>query len=291
MAGMIDGPYGHFSTFSGGTRTSVKKHRPWQVPLRFPADPKASDGEGGCSFCNKTHEEERRSSDGCRMGFKNRYTPFPFHRLVIPIKHPHTEAEVRDLTAETLLGDWHFILEEIRLTYPQRYPVWVITYRGWGAGQNVPHSHWHILQPTGQSSPLRSNQSLAALPEGQILHRQSDFNLTTAGFGPRTGQMLIFSPDQGFGRACSRPFLDILADQTARLIKLFARKFLDDTAGGSGLPPDYMLMLVLNSSADWYINYVPILNNQGGTEIMAMMTGTPYVISWPHGVTIEYLKS
>lgn len=271
-------------TLSGGTRQEMKTSRPWQPKLQIPND------TGNCTLCKKDDESKYIPGPGWKI-FQNAFTQFAYHRLLIP-DSCWPEEKLRSLGGGgTMFTALNYALAEVKRTKPKPFPSWIFTHVGYGAGQNIPHNHWHILEP-GTTPNSFFGGLLRDLKKEQVLRESG--NLTTAIHGTRAGQTLIFpthlhAPRDKMETAIRASSLWedplILAEvrnESHAVVELFNKKFFN---------PDYCLCLALNSETDWYVRYTPILNNWGATEFAALDNGTPFALPWPHEKTVEFLKS
>lgn len=250
-----------YATLSGGTRTAVKTHRPWQVRPVLP--PKEQ-----CPLCSKPQLDEYHPTPGWRT-FANSNTPFSFHRLLAPTKCWEI-AKLWELGGQgTLTSTLRLVLNEMNRTGIRGNPAWIFTHVGYGAGQNLSHHHWHILRPpdtpsfpsTGDHVPLWETQTLRIIL-----------------CGIRAGQILVLPKD---AEDVERLLPD-LAAAVWRIITAFNEKF--DR-------PDYCVFLGIHGPRQWFLRYTPILNNWGGTEFAALDCGTPFVLPWAHQATEAFLTS
>lgn len=279
MASEIKSSVQELWTLSGGTRTAVKTSRPWQPKLVFPETE-------NCPFCSKRQEDEYAPKRGWKT-FKNSNTPFSYHRLLIPT-YCWNEAALRSLGGrDGLRTAWQIILAEITRT-KALFPTWIMAHIGYGAGQNITHLHWHILAPSGDPQTFII---FGSVPRDYV-HLDDSQCLATGLTGIIAGQAVIYpalpkgdikyTVTADFLFEDNSPVLDELADETAKLIEMYNKKFNF---------PDYALVLALNSKSHWYVRYTPKLNNWGGTEFAALDHGTPFVLPWSHEATAEHLKS
>lgn len=279
MAGEIESSVRDLITLSGGTRTTVKIDRPWQPKLMFPKS------SAECLFCSCKQEDEYVPGKGFKT-FKNSYTPFPYHRLLIPLVC-WEEQKLRSLGGlETLSLALKYALAEVARTRENLWPTWIYTHIGYGAGQNLTHQHWHLCGAPTEPQPLVVSDYCCNSNEITLLHGQY---ITTILHGVRAGQVLIVPHDDGEGgiitteNFATNPCVQEDVFWTVHwVIEKFNEKFNY---------PDYCLFLALNSETDWHFRYTPILNNWGGSEFAALDYGTPFVLPWPHSKTVEYLVS
>lgn len=278
MAGQIKQSVHGLTTLSGGTRTSVKTERPWQPKLVFPKS------SADCPFCSCKQEDEYFPNPRWKT-FQNSNTPFPYHRLLIPVEC-WDEKTLRSLAGKEMLGiALHYAIKEIARTRNSFFPSWIYTHIGYGAGQNLTHQHWHLCGAPTEPQPLVVGDCCDG-NEITLLHGQYT---TTILHGVRAGQVLIVPHDDGEGDIITTenfttdPYVQKSVFRTIYwVIERFNKKFNY---------PDYCLFIALNSATDWHIRYTPILNNWGGSEFAALDYGTPFCLPWPHSATAEFLKS
>lgn len=259
---------GGICTASGGTRTAVKLSRPWQKDIEV--DPST------CPFePEKFGDREvfaRSEEAGGWLALGNLNTPLPYHRLIIP---------ARCLPAQELrlLGGEEHISAAISLAYQMIYAsdreVFELTVHiGALAGQNLPHLHWHLVEPIA----VPERQAKPELtPRDVIFH---DYGLVAIAGGHRAGQCFIFH--DGVTDISDTSISPFLAD----LVALYARKFCST----EGLAPDYQIGLKFVRGLFSYGMLVPILNHWGTTEYFALLGTGPVILPWPHEETAKYLK-
>lgn len=272
MSGKIHEFIPGIRTFSGGTRTIVKIHRPWQPKLRFPEVREA------CELCVKQDDGEHHPGRGWKV-FPNLYTPSPWHSLLIPDRC-WPEDRLRALDGEDGLARAliYGLREPDRLEKP-RFPLWLQAHIGYGAGQNFPHYHWHVYPPPDAPRSFVP-PVLASLASNQMLWSHGPF--TTAICGVRAGQALIYAHN---GISATRlyeddQFVTQLATEIHQVVTRFNQKFLY---------PDYQLQLAITNKHEWHVRYTPILNNWGASEFAAIEQGTAFILPWPHEETVKFL--
>ncbi|MBU6500581.1 MAG: hypothetical protein KGJ89_03955 [Patescibacteria group bacterium] len=293
MAGEIQTFLTGFSTLSGGTRDKVKNitraDRPWQVSMKYPEP-------GKCGLCNKDDETKYIPGPGWKS-FQNAFTPFPYHRILIP-DVCWDEEKLRSLGGkETLRTALRYARNEILRTRGNMLPMWIFTHIGYGAGQNFPHHHWHICEAPTQPKNIFTRLWHDLVGDVIILTKEAKCILNTSEnfiislYGRRAGQVVIFSKrrlSHYFPIVKASDLLEDkslrteLLDETCAVVELFNRKFNY---------PDYCLFFGINRESEWYVRYTPILNNWGGSEFAALDFDTPFVLPWPHEKTLEFLKS
>ncbi|MCR4328861.1 MAG: hypothetical protein NUV53_05155 [Patescibacteria group bacterium] len=149
------------------------------------------------------------------------------------------------------------------------FPTWIFTHVGYGAGQNFPHHHWHVLQPGTEPKELRIGNDMIDLWESEAF--------VTVLTGVRAGEALIY-PRPDYTKRDAFP--ERLAEDALRLILKFNQKFNN---------PDYCFLVAFNDPGEWFARYIPILNQWGGSEWMALDHRTPFTLPWPHEATRDFL--
>ena len=130
---------------AGGTRTGIKlirdkMRRPWQKEfIKHPLE--------GCPFCYDRQDNERVV--GNLKVFDNLYTPYNWHKLIIP---------TRDFYQNKPREDYHLFnrggLEEVLdlsldiVNGANIKSAKLGVHKGYYAGQNIGHLHFHLLEPT-----------------------------------------------------------------------------------------------------------------------------------------------
>ncbi|MBI4087748.1 MAG: hypothetical protein HY434_02880 [Candidatus Liptonbacteria bacterium] len=254
----------------------MKTDRPWQVPLAYP-------NRGKCGLCNKDDESKHIPGPGWKS-FQNAFTPYPYHRILVPDTCWENE-KLRSLggadTIRTALG---YALAEVKRTRIEPFPIWIFTHVGYGSGQNFPHHHWHILEPATEPESFLTADDFNQMEATTISESE---HFSAALWGIKAGQTFIVPKyDTSKSMGASSLFGDAellreLAEEMGAIVDLFNQKFNS---------PDYCLHLDLSHEYDWFAVYTPILNNWGGTEFIAPYRGTPYTLPWPHKITAAYLR-
>ncbi|HEU0051363.1 MAG TPA: hypothetical protein VFQ60_04910 [Patescibacteria group bacterium] len=267
---------GGVSVAAGGTRTAIKLDRPWQPDIVITPET--------CPFCRQADMERREfrrieKGGGWRV-INNAFTPFPFHRLIIPFSCWPKE-ELRRLGGVEQIRRVLDIFSEMYAA-EKRDELWLTVHIGALAGQNVMHLHFHVQQILGQRAVINGTEDYirAACPELEVF---SDMGLRVVATGHRAGQCLIARAHDAFLKDWENSFAVVLD----RLIGLYATKF----RSRQGLPPDFMLFFGLSSRGPLYASYVPILNQMGGPEYLGLLEGTPMIIPWPHAATAAHLRA
>ncbi|TSC81712.1 MAG: hypothetical protein G01um101419_764 [Parcubacteria group bacterium Gr01-1014_19] len=182
---------------AGGTRTAIKLDRPWQKDIEV--NPKM------CPFCTKP-QNDVRSVDLGRNGswrvIKNAFTPYPFHRMVIPTECWSKE-DVRRLGGESKIwGALSVAMEEVAANKDKT--IFVNVHVGALAGQNVAHLHYHVVtyKFDDNSESLVMHQLHKMYGDSQnpvgkyshlILARANHLQLAAGGM--RVGQAFLFPTD------------------------------------------------------------------------------------------------
>ncbi len=265
---------GGIDVASGGTRAGVKLNRPWQPDL--------STLSGDlCPFEHKPQREFQSFWSGEWRALYNDFTPFDFHLLIIPgtcWRHDRLQAlggagEIeRALTAAALcIG-------------ASTHEFWFGVHVGPLAGQNLQHLHYHLLTPL----PRRASQSrdIAGFfrETGKELFATDGFSVVVGGI--RAGQCFVL-PIKSDARLDQPDVVADLAGASSRLVELGNRRF----RSSAGTPPHFMLVARLLGNRLAYATYIPILNNWGITEYLALLEGTPLILPWPHEDTAVALTT
>ncbi len=287
-----DWPGGRRSV-AGGTRTAIKLDRPWQKDIEV--DPKK------CPFCTKPQNEVRAidlGEEGSWRVIENIFTPYPFHRLVIP-SQCWSKEDVRNLGGEAKMrGALNLAMEEVAAN--QDRTIFVNVHVGALAGQNVAHLHYHVVQykfDDNSESPVM--HKLHELYDGRYgytgplnhLVGGSNSVLQLAAGGMRVGQFFIF-PTGSNALDVTGDVSRVIVGQTiagylSSLITAMNEKF----RSVQGLAPDFKISLMFQGGKFRHGLYVPILNHLGSAEEMAMYEDScPITMPWTHEATVEYLK-
>ena len=134
---------------SGGTRTSIdiirgKMRRPWQKEA-----PKHNIQD--CPMCNRTQKDEVVYGD--LKSFSNPYTPFSWHKMITPTRKFHEVSKVEDYYLYNSLGFNEVLnLAEKILVESGRESAKLGVHKGYSAGQNLGHLHFHLLS---YDSPIK----------------------------------------------------------------------------------------------------------------------------------------
>ena len=278
------------TTISGGTRNTVdlnKLSRPWQREIELPLS-------HACAFCSKLFPEQiLEELDGPNgekwLRIQNMFSPFDpertgKHQLIIP----KTCMPVERLRALGGAEAIEFVLKtgiDDIISHGDKRSEWIISVHiGALSGQNIPHLHWHFIKINEPNPPNFDWTEINRQRKNLVILKNSDVEITAGGL--RTGQCLIsVSPDANFPG---------IAQALSNLVNIGNGRF----KSVQGLPPDFSLALYCGydystlyryTELDFGI-YTPILNNLGGTEMLAPYLGTPYCLAWPHEMTAKHLR-
>ncbi|MBI5728689.1 MAG: hypothetical protein HY983_00380 [Candidatus Magasanikbacteria bacterium] len=265
---------GGIPTMSGGTRRGVKLDRSWQSDIIV--------NPGRCPFEDEESLEGRlirfyQEEGGWRV-ITNQFTPYHNHLLIMPM----TCWSKEDLRT---LGGLNKITVALRIVSDILAPIagerWLNVYVGATAGQNVTHLHYHLLEPA-QRILSRPERDVAGHFASSllVLFELEGFRVVVGGH--RAGQCFIVPLE---GRPFDQSAAESLAGVLQRIIRMFAEKF----TSSQGLPPDFQINVKFIKGRVVYACFIPILNNWGGTEYLALMEGTPITLPWPHEDTLGHL--
>lgn len=269
-----DWPNG-MKSVAGGTRGEIKLSRPWQQEIVV--NPET------CPFCTGKGQVLEELESGEWLLLQNRFTPYPFHRMIIP-RECWTPDGLRALGGieriETALSriEWEV----------NRHPgkkLFVTVHIGALAGQNVCHLHYHIVQYalsdiSESAVPEEMRTVFAEKPERVIFEGWGLF----AGIGGvKAGQCFVLPRH----RKQSHHSEDI-ASLLYEVVSLYNKKFMSTQE----LSPDFSIGLQFWRGEFQYGLYTPVLNHWGAAEQMALYEpGCPITLPWSHELTAEYLKS
>lgn len=262
------------SAASGGTRRGINFSRPWQSDIVV--DPAV------CPFETKEETEIPgfRQEGGWRL-LGNKYTPFPFHRLIIP-ETCWPKERLRVLGGEDEIGIVLRIVQSILLVETRE--LWLGIHIGPSAGQNLAHAHYHLLEPLKRISPEPQSDIAAHFRDSaNVLLKGSHLRVVVGGC--RAGQCLIV-PENDSVKLTSEITRD-MASLLNHIVKLYSVKFKST----QGLPPDYIIGFRFSGMKIQYGFYIPILHNWGFAEYFGMLEGTPLILPWSHKETFEHLIS
>ncbi len=262
-------------SIAGGTRNEIKLSRPWQKEIEV--NPET------CPFCTgKGHVLEDIGGGEWRL-LQNRFTPYPFHQMIIP-RSCFPAQKVRILGGQDMcLNAFFYIQKAIRERGLGK--LFMTIHIGELAGQNVPHLHYHIVRymladQSESSVPQKMRRIFREKPELVIFE---DDVLSAGVGGVRSGQCFILKKSRGLE---SDKYA--LAFFVYRVISLYNKKFKST----QGLSPDFSLALQFLDGEFQYGIYTPVLNHWGGTEQMALYeSGCSTTLPWPHELTVKHLKS
>ena len=151
---------------------------------------------------------------------------------------------------------------------------------------------WPVAGPEGQAAAgrgpprarrvrvLRGGRPRAAAPDRGGAGGQADTAMTAAVAGFRAGQCFLLPSHASSVR------IEPYAAALSRLIRLYSKAFISD----QGLPPDFSIVTRLVGEDILYGMYIPILNQWGFTEYLALIEKTPIVLPWPHEETVRHLR-
>lgn len=262
------------STASGGTRTGIKFSRPWQTDIVV--DPAV------CPFETKEEAEIPgfRKEHGWRF-LGNKYTPFPFHRLIVP-ETCWPKERLRVLGGEDEIGSAFRIVQDVLLGEARE--LWLGIHIGPSAGQNIAHAHYHLLEPLERMWPeLQGDITVHFKDSPNVLFKGSQLRAVVGGC--RSGQCFIV-PENDSMTLTSETAREI-ASLLSRIINLYSKKFKST----QGLPPDYIVGFKFSGLKVQYGFYIPILHNWGFVEYFGMLEGTPFILPWSHKETLGHLIS
>ncbi len=259
MTGIIARSVGSHSTLSGGTRTSAKTVRPWQVRLEVPAN------RADCMLCTRPQLDEHYPADGWKT-FGNSNTPWQYHRLLTPTDCWPIDKLWLLGGPGTLATALELAINDVIRSRGHLFPIWIFTHIGYGAGQNFAHHHWHICEPAPKPKRLELDGCVD-------LWGNPSFETVLGGV--RAGQAFILPK-----ALYKQELVPELAVESSKLIEKFNDKFNR---------PDYCLLLAIHNEVEWWVRYTPILNNWGGSEFAALDLNTPFVLPWPHEATAAHL--
>lgn len=266
---------------AGGTRNSIKLDRPWQKEITV--------NRLKCPLCPKENISCIQDSEGETWRVvENSFTPYPFHRMIIPEKcwgpdRLRCLGGPKKITAALRLIDSE--AENSRID-----GLLASVHIGALAGQNLGHLHFHILdyavgghnQCTAQMAIQRITCFGEAKPELVIFNNET---CTAVVAGLKAGQCFIF-PKSDCGA-------EKIADTLSQLISLYNCKFKST----QNLSPDFSIgfrfgKTKTGGSKLLYALYTPVLNHWGAAEQIALYEdGYPNSLPWPHELTAQHLKS
>lgn len=258
---------------AGGTRIEINLSRPWQKEIVVNSET--------CPFCTGEGHVLEELEGGEWLLLQNRFTPYPFHRMVIP-RECWPVHKLRILGGVYALETALFCIKwTVRANGPEK--LFVTAHIGPLAGQNVGHLHYHLVDyslgdralssvPDAMKKFFKTRRELIVLEDGSFLVGVGGTKAGQCFILPKTNKSVFETPSEILGQ----------------LVRLYNRRFVST----QGLPPDFSVTLQFQSGMFRYGIYTPILNHWGGAEQMALYEpGCPTTLPWPHEVTAEYLKS
>ena len=262
------------SVASGGTRNRINFDRPWQTPIIV--------NPAACPFEVKDQDVVARFDEqGTAWSLlPNLYTPFPFHRLLIPDSCWSSE-KLRELGGRTQIEAVLRILG--RLLSAGSRELWFGVHIGPSAGQNISHLHYHWLEPLPDESPEQRLSFEPSRDSALTIYEESAIRVSAEGC--RAGQCVFYSTagDTDF----NEDFASVLATVLSVLLKQYSKNF----KSVQGLPPDFVLTMKFVGRQMKYGSYIPILNHWGFTEYLGLIESRPLILPWPHETTAVFLRS
>ncbi len=272
--------------FAGGTRRQVNVSRPWQgnLPSRLE----------NCPLCKK---EIIQQGDFWRV-VSNSFTPYDFHELIIPNDCPTGDyydlggtenlAEIIKLATKRIFhkdakGDKFFELN---------------VHIGRLAGQNQAHIHFHLLIPPevtpftqipvdckfafpGAINSLMNWLGKLRNKPDLLITKTSQFSVVAAGY--RAGQC-FFIPSGVWKLSDASDLPNLIS----KVIALYGDRFKDPE---TSLRPEYKLGFLIDTKGIVrFGTYVPVLNQWGLTEDMALLRMQPATLPWSHEETVKFLN-
>lgn len=262
---------GEIKSVAGGTRTEVKLSRPWQKEIVVDPDT--------CPFCTTDRDYYLHyfKEQGGWYLRENRFTPFPFHRLVVA-SSCWSPQQLRTLGGlEKIEAALEKSFNEVR--HNPGSTVRIDVFVGSLAGQNLAHLHYHTAQyfPDEQQNVRSRLLAFYALRPDLVLAEDGIFLVGVGGI--RAGQCFILPK--------SRPTIGKLARIIDHIVTLYNEGFLSS----QGLAPDFGISLNFRDTIFQYGLYVPTLNQLGSGEYLALHEGACVALPWPHEATVKHLKS
>ena len=257
-------------TSGGGTRTEVKLDRPWQVPLAV--------NQATCPFCTIRKDEPSLVpvEPGWRV-IKNNFTPFPFHRLIIPSVCWPVE-ELWKLGGEEKIAEALSSVNTVMAAESHRNEMWLGVHIGYLAGQNVCHLHYHLLEPIATPRESSTHQLSKNATDEYLVYLDPHYSVHAGGV--RAGQLII----QPVESASFDP------SDLARVLSQIISRGNWAFQSKQERPPDFMVALRFEEGHFSWGFYLPIVNFWGFTEIFGLMLDVPLILPWPHAKTAEYFR-
>lgn len=216
---------------------------------------------------------------------QNLYTPYEFHRLVMPEGPCWPENELRVLGGpERLAGGLKTVREAMPVHDAPRECVIGINV-GDFVRQTIGHFHIHVTNSVylGENTPAEA----LTFTEDLVVFR--DRGLTVVADGFRAGQCFIQpETNSGFLSWTSTTEED-LAYVLHRLVVLGNEKF----RSLQGFPPDFTIGIEVCRGMFSEVLYTPILTHPGFPEMLAvrrMNRQQAFTLPWPHKVTAKHLR-
>lgn len=257
----------------GGTRTSIKVDRPWQVDIKI--DPTT------CPFEDKEEANlAYHPQDGGWRVLDNRYTPFEHHRLIIP-EACWTAEQLRILGGEEKIAAVLTVVNDLMTSEPTGF--WLGVHVGPLAGQNVGHLHYHLLVPLSPLSRSTENDVVAYAQSRNpslVICEAEDFKVVAGGC--KAGQCFIVPKCE----------IELSAQTTslAKLLNYIITLYNDKFRSLQGLTPDFAIGIEFSRGKMRYGCYTPVLTNWGFTEYFGLIEGSPLILPWPHEESARYLR-
>src|SRR3989344_761501 len=263
---------GGLSSIAGGTRGGIKLSRPWQQMIIPNTET--------CPFCTGKGKILKSFVGGEWLLLQNHFTPYPYHRMIIP-KSCWNDNELRSLGGhERLRQALQLAVEEIRSSEEGR--IFVNVHVGSLAGQNINHLHYHIVKYN-----VGTNVEQSRVPAEMHDFFSQRRNLIVV----QTNRSYVgiggIRACQGFVLSHHTPSVEEIAEILSKLISLVNKKF----ESKQGLSPDFALCLSFEHGEFCYGLYTPTLNQWGAAEYAALYEpGCPISLPWPHEVTAAFLR-
>lgn len=283
--GTIETLPGGIRILSGGTRSSIKLSRPWQKSF---AELGFINVET-CPFEPGALGDRPRSIFPDTPGWLalwNSFTPWPYHRLIIP-EFCFGEEKLQRLGGAGEIFSALRIACSIMDERPDE--AWDLgVHVGPYAGQNLGHFHWHLVGHGPDAWAGDTTLHLTAIMDearrSPLVVAETSMLRVVAG-GVLAGECL-FVPK--FVGVQFESYLGDLASIIETVVDLGNQKWRST----EGLPPNFVLSLGIEGRFLEYGSYIPKLNHGGFPEYNGMLFRTsPFTLPWPHKVTHQYLTS
>lgn len=268
----------------GGTRTKVKLSRPWQMDLVV--DPAT------CPFETKRDgEASYQIADEVWRVLPNHFTPYTYHKLIIP-EACWPKEKVRTLGGTTQINA-ALTAAHRTIKNGENVAYELSVHSGYGAGQNEPHFHYHLLKPlcvavSKNGDPIQDEVAESVLElDAQFQIFESE-NFVAKVHGIRAGQCFIApkDPETYLGD-------EVVAHNLAVILNNVIRAYAERFRSVEGLPPDFSVGVKILEGRILYGCYIPVLNNWGFGSYGAIMGSKqmqPIIIPWPHEETVRHLR-